>query len=114
MPRGLFARRNADDGPRTASPDARTPEFIGFSDRMQSSRGDAPRNDSLHPYVSTLGLADLESCVALENAAFPDNERVRVPSWLLLLKLGSASSSALLRPLRNLVAFVVVVADYPC
>lgn len=77
MPRGLFARRNADDGPRTASPDAKTPKFIGSSD---SSNGDATQNDSLHPYVSTLGLADLESCVALENAAFPEIERVRVPS----------------------------------
>ena len=32
------------------------------------------RND-LHPYVQTLSLADVESCVALENAAFPENER---------------------------------------
>lgn len=80
MPRGLFARRNADDGPRTASPDAKTPKFIGSSDQTQSSNGDATQNDSLHPYVSTLGLADLECCVALENAAFPEIERVRVPS----------------------------------
>lgn len=32
------------------------------------------KND-LHPYVQTLSLADLESCVALENAAFPEEER---------------------------------------
>lgn len=29
----------------------------------------------LHPYVQVLSLADLEACVALENAAFPENER---------------------------------------
>lgn len=71
------------------------------------------QNDSLHPYVSTLGLADLESCVALENAAFPENERVCVPFLFLLLKLESASSSALLGPLRNIVA-LMVVADNVC
>lgn len=32
------------------------------------------RND-LHPYVQTLSLADVDSCVALENAAFPEKER---------------------------------------
>lgn len=32
------------------------------------------KND-LHPYVQALSLADLESCVALENAAFPEAER---------------------------------------
>lgn len=32
------------------------------------------KND-LHPYVQTLSLADLDSCVALENAAFPEEER---------------------------------------
>lgn len=32
------------------------------------------RND-LHPYVQTLSLADVDSCVALENAAVPENER---------------------------------------
>lgn len=31
--------------------------------------------NDLNPYVQTLSLADLESCVALENAAFPEEER---------------------------------------
>lgn len=47
------------------------------------------KND-LHPYVQTLSLADLESCVALENAAFPEEERcsrekVREPALYLFL-----------------------------
>lgn len=29
----------------------------------------------LHPYVQTLALADLDSCVSLEEAAFPIEER---------------------------------------
>lgn len=45
------------------------------------------KND-LHPYVQTLSLADLDSCVALENAAFPEEERcsrekVREPALYL-------------------------------
>ena len=29
----------------------------------------------IHPLVQVLSLHDLESCVAVENAAFPENER---------------------------------------
>jgi hypothetical protein len=31
--------------------------------------------DELHPYTQTLSMSDVESCVILENAAFPPNER---------------------------------------
>lgn len=31
--------------------------------------------DELHPYTQTLSMSDVESCVLLENAAFPPNER---------------------------------------
>jgi hypothetical protein len=31
--------------------------------------------NDLHPYVQTLTVADVESCVALENASFPPEER---------------------------------------
>lgn len=31
--------------------------------------------NDLHPYVQTLTIADLESCIALENTAFPPEER---------------------------------------
>ena len=46
--------------------------------------------NDLNPYVQTLSLADLESCVALENAAFPEEERcsrekVREPALYLFL-----------------------------
>ena len=30
---------------------------------------------ALHPYTRPLTISDLESCVALENAAFPEHER---------------------------------------
>ena len=29
----------------------------------------------LHPHVQTLSTADVDACVALENAGFPENER---------------------------------------
>ena len=31
--------------------------------------------DDLHPHVQTLSISDVEACVALENAAFSENER---------------------------------------
>lgn len=64
-----------------------------------------PLRTTVYIRMSTLGLADLESCVPLENAAFPESERECVPFLLFLLKLGSASSNALLRPFRDIVAF---------
>lgn len=29
----------------------------------------------LHPYAALLGVGDVESCVLLENATFPENQR---------------------------------------
>lgn len=42
-------------------------QFIGGQHRAEK--------DNLHPYVQTLSLSNLESCVALENAVFPEQER---------------------------------------
>lgn len=46
---------------------------------MQLLRGkgaqQANRADELHPLVQTLGLKDLESCLALEHACFEEHER---------------------------------------
>ena len=33
------------------------------------------KRDDLHPYTQTLTLSDVESCVILEEAAFPPQER---------------------------------------
>ena len=35
----------------------------------------ASEKDNIHPYVQTLSISNLESCVALENAIFPEQER---------------------------------------
>jgi hypothetical protein len=32
------------------------------------------KRDQLHPYVQTLNMTDLESCVSLENATFPPHQ----------------------------------------
>ena len=32
-------------------------------------------NDDLHPHVQVLSISDLDACVALENACFPEHER---------------------------------------
>lgn len=44
------------------------------SSAEEATSGNARRNE-LHPYVQTLSIADLESCVQLEEAAFQPQER---------------------------------------
>ncbi|CZT19512.1 related to polyamine acetyltransferase [Ramularia collo-cygni] len=42
--------------------------------------------DELHPYTQTLSLSDIESCVVLENAAFPPEERASREKFQYRLK----------------------------
>ena len=50
--------------------------FLGLQRQGQRSRGVAANKyDNLHPYTQILSMSDLEACVALENAAFPEHER---------------------------------------
>ena len=97
MPRDLFSSDAKDDS-LVASPESQTPkpegaelasannndgypEFTIHRDESsepsvrQFPRTQAKDNDNLHPYVQTLSISDLESCVALENASFPEHER---------------------------------------
>ena len=79
----------------TQSPEAQTPgpsspngqgnHINGFAIYSEDYRDPQPSNrmrnttdskkGNLHPYVQTLSVQDLESCVALENAAFPEQQR---------------------------------------
>ena len=43
--------------------------------QMRSNRAKINQRNDMHPYVQTLSISDLESCVALENAVFPAEER---------------------------------------
>lgn len=99
MPRELFA---SDSDPRdesvVASPDAASPRSGGVHESTGSGRdgsdemnreevregkalqlhGDRTKikaMGNLHPYVQTLSISNLEDCVALENAVFPEHER---------------------------------------
>jgi hypothetical protein len=50
--------------------------LLGLQRQGQRSRGGgANKYDDLHPYPQILSLSDLEACVALEDAAFPEHER---------------------------------------
>lgn len=95
MPRDLFFKQSDEESPLTLT---RSPESqasnsmatgqddpndsalrrneLGLANPQLRSKGAniSVRND-LHPYVQTLSLADVESCVALENATFPELER---------------------------------------
>lgn len=99
MPRDLFTSDSKDDSlvasprPSTPTPD-RTEvatatgndgyqEFTIHRDestessiqQFRSSQVKANEKNNLHPYVQTLSQSDLESCLALENAVFPEHER---------------------------------------
>ena len=98
MPRDLFSPSDPKDDSLVASPESQTPrpegaaglaaltgnddfpEFIIHSDEtglhhLPERRAKASEKDNLHPYVQTLSISNLESCVALENAIFPEQER---------------------------------------
>ena len=55
---------------------------------LHDGRAKETEADNLHPYVQTLSISNLEDCVALEKAVFPENERcsrekVGVPNRVL-------------------------------
>ncbi|KAL6717208.1 hypothetical protein ACLMJK_005123 [Lecanora helva] len=99
MPRDLFSSDTKDDS-LVASPESQTPKPEGapptatsdndsypeitiHTDEASEStmqhrpfgRAKANDYDDLHPYVQTLSVSNLESCIALENAIFPEQER---------------------------------------
>ncbi len=115
MPRDLFSTAPREET-LVASPESATPkpevsdgtegtiaagqdghnEFIIHRDdtkpanahRLHNGRAIEIEEDNLHPYVQTLSISNLEDCVALENAVFPENERcsrekVGVPNCVL-------------------------------
>lgn len=50
--------------------------LLGLQRQGQRSRGAAANKyDDLHPFAQILALSDLEACVTLESAAFPEHER---------------------------------------
>lgn len=95
MPRDLFSVQSDDDSPLTltTSPESQASMASsqgGFNDlpidkdaqsltpapaQLRNKGANISARNDLHPYVQTLSLADVDSCVALENAAFPETER---------------------------------------
>jgi hypothetical protein len=62
--------------------------LLGLQRQGQRSRGAAANKyDDLHPYTQILSLSDLEACVALEDAAFPEHERCSRDKVCLALSL---------------------------
>lgn len=71
--------------PLTKEPDTSAPPVTGYDNLVKDEdndpgdklvrdmRQDDKRNE-LHPFVQTLTLSNLDSCVQLENATFPPNE----------------------------------------
>ena len=68
--------------------------------RPHDGRAKATEEDNLHPYAQTLSISNLEDCVALEKAVFPENERcsrekVGVPNRVLYNSRSCARTSYL-------------------
>lgn len=76
---------NADDGQQQGDDDGQTRSLL-----------------SLHPYTRPLTITDLDSCVALENAAFDENERCSPEKVSCFLYVTCRSYSSPLLPLRRL------------
>lgn len=67
---------------------------------LHDVRAKETQEDNLHPYVQTLSISNLEDCVALEKAVFPENERcsrekVGVPNRVLYNSRPCARTSIL-------------------
>lgn len=118
MPRDIFTSDSKDNSlvaspvPATPRQDATTDdgyqEFTIHRDERtepgahQFLGGQQPKaeKDNLHPYVQTLSLSNLESCVALENAVFPDQERCsreKVDMYFYTISYDSILSKASVR-----------------
>ena len=90
MPRQMPTSPSKGAETLTASPEAQAESDTTFPDDDSRDRSTTmhgislfrnrkpkynAKTEALHPYVQTLSLIDLESCVALENATFPEHER---------------------------------------
>ena len=123
MPRDLFSAAPREDT-LVASPESATPrpelsdgtegtvaagqDFTIYRDEakpanahpLHHGRAKGIEKDNLHPYVQTLSISNLEDCVALEKAVFPENERcsrekVGVPNRVLYNSRACARTSTL-------------------
>ena len=102
MPRDLFSPEQPKEEALVASPKSQTPRASDGSDGTSNATGENGYNEftihrdetrqtnvlhlrngrakgkhmnDLHPYVQTLSISNVEDCVALENAVFPEHER---------------------------------------
>ncbi|MCJ1393118.1 hypothetical protein MMC18_005990 [Xylographa bjoerkii] len=96
MPRDLFPNRQSQALTLTESPEAKTPRANASQDqdqlpsnaftivrdesddreqRLSNTLRRSDEKNKLHPYVQLLSISDLEACVALEAATFPEHER---------------------------------------
>ena len=69
MPRDLAALVKGDTDSKPA------PEGIMFGAQATKDSETASKRNEVHPYTQTLTLRDVDSCVILEDLAFPPNER---------------------------------------
>lgn len=97
MPRDLAAlvKGNADSEPAA-------PEGIMFGAQAAHDEEVSSKRNEVHPYTQTLTLSDVDSCVILEDLAFPPNERAsRAKVSLEFACLPACSEVAPLPPIHH-------------
>lgn len=111
MPRDLEALAKEDSlqgmpaitkSPETMEDSSNRPTLIDMDDEEHMINQLSQRNDKrdeLHPYTQTLKESDIESCVTLEEATFPENERCTrekvSPNSTLLPAMHSSSPTSI-------------------
>lgn len=84
MPRDLQNERAAEGAHEEMAPLTKSPDPVdeqipgGLEDEDQLINILSQTNekrDKIHPYVQTLSLSDIESCILLEDETFPPQER---------------------------------------
>ncbi len=71
-PDSVRTERSESSSQQEESPTAERRQFIIIPEEHQ--RKAPPSNLNLHPYTRPLTISDLDSCLALENAAFTNPE----------------------------------------
>lgn len=99
--------QNVDDlgGPPGDYSDDAYNRYVIINNADEGQQGEEIRSlRSLHPYTRPLTISDLDSCIALENAAFDESERCSPDKVSLFLYVTCGSCSSPLLPLRRYIA----------
>lgn len=77
-------------------------------DRLRKDMLDEDRRNELHPFVQTLSSSHVDSCVVVENAAFPENERCTREKVSAIFMVITVFRITIMAPLLSRLAYVLM------